>query len=591
MEATATALITGLLNSAVEIGGGIEALPAGLKNNSAVRQWVKSSLEEGREEVVQGVIENLVQKAVYDRDKAYFSMEDQNAIVNPVRAAQEFAGGVLGGGGILANSIVNRSGVAQSSFLESLANEMATERLSQIPGFTQQETQPKVQTTAPAQPRMQAQNQQQTQAQQSTALLDQLRQQTSTLSNRQAEQVLSDRDAVATLQQKAGLDLSAQDTLAKRRSAVKQSFERYDTQQKRAETVQNNADMMNSFGENGQKAFVSEVRKTGDAAATYPEFSRAYVEGLTGAEQAADLSPTAQAAYYAGQNDAAASREQAPGFSESDYSGSVSEEDRSFYDTLGKATGTNISIVAPTGEGGYNGYYENGKIYIAADAENPGRVVVAHEVTHRLQEIAPDAYIKFRDYNLSNTTNKSRFLDIAFKARETGDTETYNRVAGDLISSGTVVDMDEFEKAMASRLKKTETFAKAQASTQEELQKKIESTSIYSRFDSKTKEKATEKIEAYAYAKQIEEENPDFDLPDSYNWVEKADAGASVGLTADEYILFDLAYSMLKSDEKEGGQTKQEKAIDLLESMNISDKERSYLFGTKYTSDKNNPWR
>lgn len=403
LEATATALITGLLNSAVEIGGGIEALPAGLKNNSAVRQWVKSSLEEGREEVVQGVIENLVQKAVYDRDKAYFSMEDQNAIVNPVRAAQEFAGGVaaggvLGGGGILANSIVNRSGVAQSSSLESLANEMATERLSQIPGFTQQETQPKVQTTAPAQPRMQAQNQQQTQAQQSTALLDRLRQQTSTLSNRQAEQVLSDRDAVATLQQKAGLDLSEQDTLAKRRSAVKQSFERYDTQQKRAETVQNNADMMNSFGENGQKAFISEVRKTGDAAATYPEFSRAYVEGLTGAEQAADLSPTAQAAYYAGQNDAAASREQAPGFSESDYSGSVSEEDRSFYDTLGKATGTNISIVAPTGENGYNGYYENGEIYIAADAENPGRVVVAHEVTHRLQEIAPVAYTKFRDY-------------------------------------------------------------------------------------------------------------------------------------------------------------------------------------------------
>lgn len=194
-------------------------------------------------------------------------------------------------------------------------------------------------------------------------------------------------------------------------------------------------------------------------------------------------------------------------------------------------------------------------------------------------------------YNLSNTTNKSRFLDIAFRAREAGDTETYSRIAEDLISSGTVVDMDEFEKAMASRLKKTEAFAKAQASTQEELQKKIESTSIYSRFDSKTKEKAAEKIEAYAYAKQMGEENPDFDLPDSYNWVEKADSGASVGLTPDEYILFDLAYNMLKSDEEEGGLSKQEKAIDLLEGMNLTDSERSYLFGTKYESDKNNPWK
>lgn len=408
MEATATALITGLLNSAVEIGGGIEALPAGLKNNSAVRQWVKSSLEEGREEVVQGVIENLVQKAVYDRDKAYFSMEDQNAIVNPVRAAQEFAGGVaaggvLGGGGILANSIVNRSGVAQSSSLESLANEMATERLSQIPGFTQQETQPKVQTTAPAQPRMQAQNQQQTQAQQSTALLDQLRQQTSTLSNRQAEQVLSDSQAVATLQQDTGLDLSAQTTLAQRRAAVKQSFEQYAAQQQQAQADQNRADMMNSLGENGKKAFVSAVRQTGDADAAYPEFARAYAAGLSGADQAADLSSTAQAAYYAGQNDASTRAEvKAPtmiaGFTESEYSGDLSESDRAFYDVLGKATGTKITVTAPTGEDGYNGYYQNGEIRVAADAEEPGQVVVAHEATHRLQEIAPEAYTKFRDY-------------------------------------------------------------------------------------------------------------------------------------------------------------------------------------------------
>lgn len=126
---------------------------------------------------------------------------------------------------------------------------------------------------------------------------------------------------------------------------------------------------------------------------------------------------------------------------------------------------------------------------------------------------------------------------------------------------------------------------------QEELQRKVEGTSIYRNFDSATKQKAMDKVEAYAYAKQMEKENPDFDLPDSYNWVQKADAGASVGLTADEYILFDLAYNMLKSDEKEGGLSKQEKVIDLLEDMDLSNSERSYLFGTKYESDKNNPWK
>ena len=194
-------------------------------------------------------------------------------------------------------------------------------------------------------------------------------------------------------------------------------------------------------------------------------------------------------------------------------------------------------------------------------------------------------------YNLSNTTNKSRFLDIAFRAREAGDTETYNKIASDLISSGTVADMDEFEKAMASRLKNTTSFADSQAETQKKLESKVTSSKLYRSLDSVTQEKAIDKVEAYAYAKQMEKENPGYDLPSTYNWVEKADAGASVGLTPDEYILFDLAYNMLKSNEEEGGLSKQEKAIDLLESMNLSDAERSYLFGTKYTSDKNNPWK
>lgn len=399
LEATTSALITGLLNSAVEIGGGIEGLPAGLKNNSAVRQWVKSSLEEGREEVVQGVIENLVQKAVYDRDKFYFSLEDQDAIVNPIRAAQEFAGGVaaggiLGGGGILANSVINpgnRAAPAGNS-LQQMAEEMAAERVNQLPGLSRDIPGGLTQTTEQVQTQQQA-----------LPLLEQLRQQTDTLTNRQAEQVLSNRGAVATLQQEAGLDLSAQDTIAKRRAAVKQAFSQYASQQQQAQTIQQNADMMNTLGENGQKAFVAAVRETGDAAATYPEFSRSYVEGLTGAEPETGLSPSAQAAYYAGQNDAAArpraeTTARQTGFSESEYSSSVSEADRSFYDTLGKATGTKITVTAPTGEGGYNGYYQDGEIRVAADAEEPGQVVVAHEATHRLQEIAPEAYTKFRDY-------------------------------------------------------------------------------------------------------------------------------------------------------------------------------------------------
>ena len=373
------------------LSGGAAVL--GNAAGEGVQEWTQEGVSLANQKREGSGLLNLVGATggqIYDA----LSGQDPDALaqMNEAGAAGFRIGLMMGGGTKIANTALtaalnpsdqNQPGTVT---LEQMADEVASDWANQTFGSYQDDSISFVQPT------------EQIQTQQEVPLLEQLRQQTSTLSNRQAEQVLSDRGAVATLQQKAGLDLSAQDTLAKRRSAVKQAFAQYFSQQQQAQTIQQNADMMNTLGENGQKAFVSAVRETGDAAATYPEFSRSYVEGLTGAEQAADLSPTAQAAYYAGQNDAAESLAQDPGFSESEYSGSVSENERSFYDALGKATGTRISVVAPTGEDGYNGYYENGEIYIAADAEDPGQVVVAHEATHRLQEIAPEAYAKFRDY-------------------------------------------------------------------------------------------------------------------------------------------------------------------------------------------------
>ena len=196
--------------------------------------------------------------------------------------------------------------------------------------------------------------------------------------------------------------------------------------------------------------------------------------------------------------------------------------------------------------------------------------------------------------NIRNSSNKSSFLDIAYMARESGDTETYNRIASDLISSGVVEDQEDFEKAMASRLKNSEGFSAAQKKLQDSLFSDIQKSGTYRGFDQSAKDKAADKAEDYAYAVTMQKLDPDYNLPNSYNWVEKAQAGASVGLTPDEYILFDLAYSMLESDKDKDGNSisgsKQEKVIQALEEMNLTDKERSYLFGTKYSSDKNNPW-
>ena len=114
LEATATAMITSLLNAGIEVGSGIEKLPQSLKSGgkSAVREWVKSSIEEGKEEVLQGIVTQGVAKLIYDKDKELFSFSNENAVINPVKSAKEFAmgtvvGGILGGGQVGTQYIKN----------------------------------------------------------------------------------------------------------------------------------------------------------------------------------------------------------------------------------------------------------------------------------------------------------------------------------------------------------------------------------------------------------------------------------------------------------------------------------------------------
>ena len=125
LTALAYSTLTNLLNSAVEVGGGIDVLPRQLQSaaqsgKGAVLDWVKSMFDEGREEVIQGAITQLTQNVVLGAENPLYSGTDQNAVLSPSRAGQEFlggavAGGLLGAGQALVNSAINRNGGTRSS--------------------------------------------------------------------------------------------------------------------------------------------------------------------------------------------------------------------------------------------------------------------------------------------------------------------------------------------------------------------------------------------------------------------------------------------------------------------------------------------
>lgn len=109
------ALANGLGNAAVEVGGGIQTLPKELqKSGSALKAWAESMVDEGKEEVAQGILERGLQNLIYHKNNQLASLTDEDAVLNPRTAAEEFAGGavvggILGGGQTLINRAVNPS--------------------------------------------------------------------------------------------------------------------------------------------------------------------------------------------------------------------------------------------------------------------------------------------------------------------------------------------------------------------------------------------------------------------------------------------------------------------------------------------------
>lgn len=207
-----------------------------------------------------------------------------------------------------------------------------------------------------------------------------------------------------------------------RTSDVRQQTTQQQAAQQRPETaaerVNNNRILREAkgFGESGQKALQASY-DGGNVASYYGAFAAYYQAGLTGRNQnsvnanyrSALNDAQKYAAYTAGQNDAQASlaretttatnRHYAPGISQRSRR-LLPRNDAKLLDALGKAAGVNIEVVETMRD---NGHYTRATntIMLARDADNPLQVVVAHELTHRLQDTAPEEYRQYRDYVMS----------------------------------------------------------------------------------------------------------------------------------------------------------------------------------------------
>ena len=184
----------------------------------------------------------------------------------------------------------------------------------------------------------------------------------------------------------------------------------------------------NGLGENGGKAWAevqnADVESKGKLQAGFTVLYQAGLRRESAAnvksEAASALPQSVQtAAYEAGLSDAAASlaREKAgldfvssagseSGLVDNEHARKMAKDQAgtaALLNTLGKNLGVRIEMVDTISGGKANGVYVAGKnlIRIAADANTAVEHVAAHEVTHRMQELAPEEYRVYRDHAMS----------------------------------------------------------------------------------------------------------------------------------------------------------------------------------------------
>lgn len=228
-------------------------------------------------------------------------------------------------------------------------------------------------------------------------------------------------------------------------------------------------------------------------------------------------------------------------------------------------------------------------------------------------------------YNLSNSDNKKRFLDVMFRALEQEDYESYDHIRRDLMETG-VIDGKEIDSGMKSRVndrrKKDPDFAlperaadligwrtvyreeseekfdegnlnatqyKAFSEDRAEFYRKytsqIEGNQYFSGMDEKTREKIYSSAEKLSAAQALENNSAGQYEIDT-KWMLWATGGAAAGVDETEAILFKAAYDMASGQDENGKSVsglKKQRALETAEQWMpwLSKEEKEYLMKLK----------
>jgi hypothetical protein len=290
------------------------------------------------------------------------------------------------------------------------------------------------------------------------------------ITGNQAAAIAKNPVAVETLEANTGVKLNTQQPISQLKRDIAALASRDTTQAQSQGTTATPATQRRAqkptggFLEAGQKAYQEMRRTAEDVPTLYAGFSSVYNAGLNGIEAskakgayAAMLTPEQRyAAYNAGLEDAAAqvARENAEvksvtttagaGLADNVYSRAViakSKRTAATLNAMGKKLGVRIEFVDSVMGGQANGQYIRDKnlIQIAVDSNKPYLNVAAHEVTHRMQDLSPAEYRKFRQAAMEHRMREKGIDEMAEvvewyreKAESAGVTLTQDEVMDEI---------------------------------------------------------------------------------------------------------------------------------------------------------------